>query len=387
MNKLSKLSILPANKTVVFYSPAEGRDVLVRTGITGGKNSFIHALMHAYSKEYPQMEAKKRVKLVEKFRDGISEKLNRKQWEDASASLPVKITFQENINKILADVYRSVEKNKKCKTEEGTTVIKSCEKNKEVYKIMTELVSLDTFSDEILSKAYDECSEEPIEKCKEIITNTSNEFIQGILNGLGRGIERERKRYCLEKMNMLIEKILSEAENKSYKNYSSNLKKSLSVDSFAVGLLADRFKRDIYFFDSKTRMPYMMGETKNRKSLIVMWHGGEHYEIVGKLLPGHRVQREFSVDDHLIKRISTFLYHPERVPEQYPNLISYLPKTEEKARKKSKSETRSESRSETRSETRSESRSSEHSSRESDSGSKSDSVFGKSPVKKPRGRR
>ena len=35
MSELPKLNILPVNKTVVFYSPVEGKDVLVRTGTIG----------------------------------------------------------------------------------------------------------------------------------------------------------------------------------------------------------------------------------------------------------------------------------------------------------------------------------------------------------------
>ena len=50
--QMAKLSILPVNKTVVFYSPIEGKDVFVRTGTMEGGNSLIHCLLHACSKDY-----------------------------------------------------------------------------------------------------------------------------------------------------------------------------------------------------------------------------------------------------------------------------------------------------------------------------------------------
>jgi len=41
-NKMTKLKILPVNKTVVFNSPIEGDDVLVRTGTVSEGSSFFH---------------------------------------------------------------------------------------------------------------------------------------------------------------------------------------------------------------------------------------------------------------------------------------------------------------------------------------------------------
>ena len=57
-------------------------------------------------------------------------------------------------------------------------------------------------------------------------------------------------------------------------------------------------------------MPYRTADTENikgRKSLIVMWIGGVHYEIVGRLLPGNRVQREFNSDDFRIEDVTDLI--------------------------------------------------------------------------------
>ena len=76
MTDLSKLKILPVNKTVVFYSPIEGEDVLVRTGVIEDKNSFFHSLVHAISKEYINMKDNDRVEYTEKFKKNIILKTN-----------------------------------------------------------------------------------------------------------------------------------------------------------------------------------------------------------------------------------------------------------------------------------------------------------------------
>ena len=67
-SNLKQLDILPVNKTVVFYSPMEGRDILVRTGvISSDKNCLLHAVLHGYSKEYTAMNEKDRGIFVKKL--------------------------------------------------------------------------------------------------------------------------------------------------------------------------------------------------------------------------------------------------------------------------------------------------------------------------------
>lgn len=85
--QLSRLSILPVNKTVVFYSPIEGRDVLVRTGTIGEGSCLFHSILHSYSKEYILLDKKGRIKLVSKLRKNLSEKLDKKDGKNYLAVL------------------------------------------------------------------------------------------------------------------------------------------------------------------------------------------------------------------------------------------------------------------------------------------------------------
>jgi hypothetical protein len=103
----------------------------------------------------------------------------------------------------------------------------------------------------------------------------------------------------------------------------------MDVDSTTIGLISNYFDRDLYFIDGRTRLPYQnasYNNIKNRKSLIIMWTSGVHYEIVGRLKPDSRIARDFEFYDPLVMRIKTFLQHPNKIPEKYPELIPYLPK-------------------------------------------------------------
>ena len=332
--QLSKLAVLPPNKTVVFYSPVEGRDVLVRTGIIGEDNCFLHALLHAHSKDYVQLDKNERIQFVSKLRANLAEKLDKKRWEEISAGLAVQIPFQEHTRDILQDFYNAIQKNRSSKSSKNVykTLINQQNDSKndlDAYQIVCELIPLDDMKN-TLADAYSKFGDEKIDKCKSIIIAEFRKLAVRVFDGLGNELDDTRKKYCVNKVVKMMTEITNEADSKAYKNYLTNLKDTtIPVDAFSIALFSDRFNRDIYFIDSKTRMPYQMvdkSSVKGRKGVILIWLGGTHYEVVGKLLPGNRIQREFYKDDPLIKRINVFVYKPECVSEQYPNLVPYLPK-------------------------------------------------------------
>jgi len=338
--QLVKLTTLPVNKTVVFYSPVEGKDVLVRTGVISEGSSLLHALLHGYSKDYVKMEKDGRLHLAEKMKKSLAEKLDRKNWEKISNGLVAKIPFQDNITEILTDVYRYILSNKACKTSSGKKIVKvvlSNEDDKETYQLICELVDLKTLIATVLPKAYDSCADENLEKSQKLILDFCLVHLTQTLENLQSGDDQpaigdDRIEFCLRKFEAMLSIVLSEADKKAYQTYLKNVKDvSFDVDAYTVGLLSERFNRDIYFLDAKSRVPYRVGDKesiKKRKSLVVIWIGGLHYEIVGRLLDDHRIQRDFDSDDPLVKRIYTFLYHPETVSARYPNLVPYLEEQE-----------------------------------------------------------
>jgi hypothetical protein len=336
MSDLETLTILPVNKTVVFYSPIEGKDVLVRTGTIAEGSCFFHALLHAYSKDYISMNENGRRKFVKKLRSSIAVKIDKSRWESLSNGLIAKISFQENVNIILSDFYKYISKGGGVgRTKSVRKVIRSLIKDEKVdietYKIIMEMIPLDKgFEKTILPSAYEKCEEDDITNCKNIVVKHSVKYYKKEFEKLQGQLEDERVEYYLNKLESMVREVLDEAENSAYTDYIQSINdSSMEVDSSTIGLISEKFNRDIYFIDARTRMPYRdvnLGNICKRKSIIVMWTGGCHYEIVGKLLAGNRIQREFDFKDSLIKIIHTYLYKPEKISGLYPNLIPYLPK-------------------------------------------------------------
>ena len=67
-NNFNTLPLIPVNKTVVFYSPIEGKNVLVRTGTIGDGSCFFHALLHSYSNDYRSMNQEGRKNFCQKIK-------------------------------------------------------------------------------------------------------------------------------------------------------------------------------------------------------------------------------------------------------------------------------------------------------------------------------
>ena len=332
-NQRNTLKMLPVNKSVVFYSPVEGEDVLVRTGTIGEGSCLFHALLHAYSKDYATMDRKGRMKFVIRLRASMAGKVDSESWEEMGGGVISKVPYQENVREILDNFYQFVQDGGRVRGRSTRRVVKKLTKNGElndVYKVLTELVSFKTLTSTCLPRGYDRTQDEKIDQTNIVVCEEVLEHLRGLKEMKQLGDKKAA--YIEKKMHDLMSLVLDESKNAAYRSYIKGLERvSEDVDSYTIEFISDRFNRDVYFLDGTSRLPYNTCPTtanlKDRKSMVVLWVGGNHYEIVGRLLPGNRIQREFPADDELINRIRTFLTKPEKISELYPDLVEYLPRS------------------------------------------------------------
>ena len=329
---LGKLKILPVNKTVVFYSPIEGDDVLVRTGTIAEGSCFFHALLHSYSKDYTMMDKKDRMKLVLKLRAGLAGKIDTESWESMGDGNIARIPFQENILEILTNFYKFLEEKQEIRGRSTRRIYKNLvgtDKEKiEIYEIIAQLVPLtDGFQKIILPRAYKKTDN--ISNYKQSIITETHTYI--IKSGILNTVKENKSKFILSTISDFINMVCKEAYDSSFKNYKKSLENvGTDVDNYSINFISNRFNRDIYFLDGNTRVPYNNCDTLDtltgRKSIVVIWINKNHYEIVGRLLPGNRIQREFDPKDPLIMKLNMFMLEPHKIPKTYPELTEYVPK-------------------------------------------------------------
>ena len=143
-HQIVKLKQLPVNKTVVFWSPIEGDDVMVRTGTIAEGSCFFHSLLHGYSGEYSSLDRNGCMRFVRILRASMAEKITRERWEDLGDGLISRIPFQEKVLQCIHNFYEFLEDNKSSiKGRNTRRVIKYLidnEKALEVYRIIKELI-------------------------------------------------------------------------------------------------------------------------------------------------------------------------------------------------------------------------------------------------------
>jgi hypothetical protein len=144
-------------------------------------------------------------------------------------------------------------------------------------------------------------------------------------------LSKDKSKYVRKLVNKFVTEVLKEAEEEAFKVFvdsSKNLESDIDADT--ISNISNQFNCDIYMISAKTRMPYLSPQTldnlKGRKSIMVLCINKDQYEILGKLLPGNSIQREFEKSDPIISKIHTFLVNPEKVSKEFNDLVKYLPK-------------------------------------------------------------
>ena len=92
------LKKLPVNKTVVFSSPIEGSDVLVRTGTISENAFFLHAFLNGYSKDYISMNKGERIQFTRRLKASLLGRVDIDSWEELGQGTLSKMSFFHNVS-------------------------------------------------------------------------------------------------------------------------------------------------------------------------------------------------------------------------------------------------------------------------------------------------
>ena len=280
-NKL--LEQLPFNKTFVFSSPIE--KILVRT-VTTHEHSFLHAVLYACLHNYKLINTENNVKLINELRSYIISKLYK--------TVPFTMFLEETIIMLLSNFYNFISTGKCNKLKSSKKIRKKViinESDIKTYKFITEMITIDELKNNIL-----------------LITSKNSDAIKNFKteNPLKETLDEYNKKLYSEKISILIKAVVKESNKYVYENYKIN------VDSKTIKLISNKLNIDIYFIDSKTRMPCKSSNIKKRKSIIIMLNENCHYDIVGKLFPDNRIKREFDPKESIITKIYSHLYKKKK---------------------------------------------------------------------------
>lgn len=333
-----KMEMLEPNITYTFTSPFENN--LVRTGTLFDGSCYFHSVLHAYSPKYRKMSLPERQTYVEDLRKTLAKQLTKERWETFGKGLVAKVSVQERVQDLLKEFYEFLDRPDDfiSETEPHFPIVRVIKKvieeniKLEIYKLIKEIIPLTIFESKILPKSFNDCNDKVVRECPQFVINEATQHCETYLNTISE-LQPRKKAYIIKNLQKLVGEIMEEAERDAFESFKRTLNNSNEwVGQDLMGYISDIFKRDIYFINASTRLPYQVGgnlEYKYRKSIVILWIEGGHYEILGKRI-GKRVQRDFEPENEFIKKLYTFLCEPEKVKDKYPNLIEHLPKQYQK---------------------------------------------------------
>ena len=148
-----------------------------------------------------------------------------------------------------------------------------------------------------------------ISSIKQNIVKSSQKHLSKRFKRFSAKVDSERRHYCEDKLTKLVSKILDIGVQCTLSKLKDDSSKKMEINQDLVEKVSNKFKRDIYFIDCKTRglnreltFPNCI---KQRKSIILLRLSPTQYEIVGRLIPGRgrQIQREFTFRDSLIQSL------------------------------------------------------------------------------------
>jgi len=295
---MNTLDTLPINKTYVFHSPLEGNNCLVRTGtIKDTILSFFNSVLISSSRNFKKLDTVDRDKLIMKVKDVIFSKINKKMWKFNGLQ-----TFKKILRHVLVDFYKYITTSE---TIDNKIVKKLSQKlitNKkeyDLYEIITEILPYNIIID----------TEDPSDGLIETFINLIKRNVKIHLQTVDifTTLNEDNIDYIIKNISNFLNTVLTEVEFVSFKNYKYEIDE---INEILVNTVSNYFNCNIYFIDSKTRLPFVLNninDFENINSIIILSLEHEHYEAVGILKHGNIINYEFLCDDALVMKMNKLI--------------------------------------------------------------------------------
>lgn len=312
MKQTDNLKLLEPNKTVTFKTPiSDYNTCFVRTGVINDDgNSFLHAILTSYSKDYFYMDIKNKINFLEKIKNTIFTKNMFYKNNDNY------LDFKDKLHSYLDVIYNfftQCDNKINIDDKKLQKIIKNMKIN-EVSEFIFELISYD----ELKKLLFLENNYEKFDylNYKNIVDKNLTEFLDS-LEILSK-IDKVKADYIKINILKIINDIIDNVDEIEYKNYYKNVLCNISNDT--LNIICNYLKLNIYFIDSETRLPFTFENQnyKYKKNIILLKYE-DVFENLGLLLPENKVQRDFIKDDYIIRKIKSSLLKNKKSELDHPN--------------------------------------------------------------------
>ena len=238
------------------------------------------------------MRLDERENLCKKVRDNIFVKITKNQWKINGINL-----FKTILESTLKDFYDFINTNKTINNisikKIGKQLITS-KKQFDLFKIITEILPYDIILTNNDNNNIEDFKTKVFVNLKKFLTTLE----------IFDDLSEEQTEHLIKNISDFIKLILNEVEYVSFKTYEYEIK---DINDVVVDTVSNYFNTNIYFLNSKTRLPFIINDFNNFvhvNSIIILNIDNKKYEIVGVLTHGNYINRSFISNDKLILKIT-----------------------------------------------------------------------------------
>lgn len=330
------MNVLDVDKSETFVTPLG--DDITRTGTMQDGSCFFHSVLRACNPRYVFKSKRERQDYVKNIRKGIAMKMGKDRWHSLSKGTIALTSVQETLRASIKQLYIIATEGKPT-NKMGKKILKKSLKDPKKTAVYNIILSSILDQNELLTGVIERANDlsSTVHEFRKNLVRKCDSVLTTLLTKKVPGLDSSRRSKFVNAFCELMEKLVDICETTSYRKYINSITDTKeSIDTTTINILSDEFDRDIYFIDAKTRLPYQdmnSHNIKNRRSIVILWVGDCHYEIVGRLEAENknRIQRDFDNDDPFIQKIYTFLNEPSVAVSRYPSLAPYI---NEKIRRK-----------------------------------------------------
>lgn len=251
---------------------------LVRTGVPSDGSCFFHAYLLATENHYRSLPLEEQYKQVVALRQNLSTFVTKDVWKLLGNVTTVET--ERMVVHIIEQLYRKT----------GWENI-----DKDVWEVLSQI-----FTQEEVENTLLPIREDSEERLRVLIEKNVNLMLSGQDSAEDIVALENLKKVALEFFNSVIEYADLQALEQFKKNLADP---STQTDEKMLVAIREYSDYDFLFLNGTTRKSYNTGlkMSGTRPILIVLWINECHYESVGRLLSGNKIQRLFSSSDSLVK--------------------------------------------------------------------------------------
>lgn len=309
---------LPVNKTVVFNTPIEGDSVLTRTGIIDDTSTLLHCINHACEDRYKHYSNEEKKDKIYRLKYRLLDKyLDIWKLSDISNKAVLK-QIKTYLEKVQSQIH-----NDELKSDSVKKIIEDS-KYIEHYKLLFELIKYNDYIRMLNSIKIKNAKS--VQYIRDILLDELKVYYNNIV--YIKSLDEKRKLFFEDLLEKMMKNIIDISIDVCSKSYFKNLATDkTTISSIDLKILSDFFDVNIYFINSKTKLPYIFLKKdlqSFKKKSIVLLSIDNDFEIIGRLLEGNEIERKFNGDDTIIHKIHNFIYNHDKIKKIYPELLKYL---------------------------------------------------------------